>query len=152
MTSTKMRDKSSSSMHSLIWLLFCSIQVVYSASCSDHDLETVYGTYDYSKSVTSYLYDIDPVTLDIAAAGVVESLLLQYRFLYLIDTSACQVKWHFVLDDDVTIDGFEALSIRSETGRVYGVASYSTSYYVFEVETDLGYTDAVTMQLYQPLT
>ena len=54
--------------------------------------------------------------------------------------------------DDSTVDGFEALSIRSETGRVYGIASNSTSYYVFEVETDLRYTDAVTIQLYQPLT
>ena len=35
---------------------------------------------------------------------------------------------------------------------MYGVASNLTSYYIFEVETDLKYTDAVTMQLYQPLT
>ena len=90
MTSIKKRDKLSSiSMPSLIWLLFCSIQVVYAASCSDHDLETVYGAYDYSKAVTSYLYDIDPVTLDIAAAGIVDGGLSQYRFLYHFDTSAC---------------------------------------------------------------
>ena len=35
---------------------------------------------------------------------------------------------------------------------MYGIASNSTSYYIFEVETDLKYTDTVTMQLYQPLT
>ena len=35
---------------------------------------------------------------------------------------------------------------------MYGVASNLTNYYIFEVETDLKYTDAVTMQLYQPLT
>ena len=62
---------------------------MHSASCSDHDLETVYGAYDYAEKVTSYLYDIDPVTLDIAAAGIIGTGRSEYRFLYLIDTSAC---------------------------------------------------------------
>ena len=100
--------------HALVAMLMLCWRVVQAASCSGHDIETTYGAYDYFHEVTSFVYAIDTDSSDIVVAGTAGFGHYERHFIYYIDNTSCQVKWHYLMDeDDVSISGFESLEIRS---------------------------------------
>ena len=121
----------------ILWILSLSLfsDLPKVSGCPRHDLETVYGGYNLTHSVSEYLYDIDVQTFDLAAAGKSTIIDKQSCFIYFIEEHACEVKWHYLIGSEV-LDSFHALAVRSERDRVYGVAKIKTEYYTIELDTD----------------
>ena len=118
-------------------LLLHTFLVQYgSAACSNHDIETVYGGYDYDYEISEFIYAVDTTTFDMIVAGSTTVYTTDKHFIYFLRNSACSVSWHYLIDESVLSGGFEQLAIRSESERAYGIAKSDTDYMLFEIDTD----------------
>ena len=106
------------------------------ASCSNHDIETTYGGYDYDYEISEFIYAVDTTTFDMIAAGSTTVNRADKDFIYFLRNSECSVSWHYLIDQSELSGGFEQLAIRSESDKAYGIAKNGTDYMLFEVDID----------------
>ena len=90
-------------------------------TCTNHDIETVYGGYNYDHAVETFTYAVDVNTFDMVAGGTMTMKNGDpYSFLYFIREAFCSVEWHYLFDEE-KITSFEALKIRSNSHSVSGL-------------------------------
>jgi len=78
----------------------------------------------YTHSVDTVVYDVDVVSGDMVVGGNVTPLnanVLAKLFLYYIDERYCRIPWHFFFPSGGITNNWNALAIRSESNRIYGV-------------------------------
>ena len=112
-------------------------------ACDNHDLETIYSSYNYSFDVVSNVYAMDQETFDIAIAGTISRSDGPRGFFYYLEDASCSVKWHYLFEDEIS-----ALQIRSQSNSVYGVIKTEDDYYFFVARTDIGSQEELTFELY----
>ena len=97
-------------------------------SCARHDIETAYygdgPKPNYIHSVDTLKYDVDLATGDMVVGGSVTPLNTNVQaklFLYYIEERYCRIPWHFFWPSGGITNQWNALAIRSESNRIYGV-------------------------------
>ena len=111
-------------------------------ACDNHDLEAVYGSYNYSYDLIDILYTMDQETFDIVVVGGTNRSV--GIFVYLEEAS-CSVKWHYIFENN---EKFPAIQIRSQTNSVYGIMDSEYVYYFFEAKTDIGSQNDLVFELF----
>ena len=120
------------------------LSVQNTMACDNHDLETIYSSYNYINDVADSFYAMDQETFDIAVAGGISTTDGPYGFFYFLEDASCSIKWHYIFRNEEVI---YALQIRSQSNAVYGVME-TDDYYFFVARTDIGSQEELTFELY----
>ena len=120
----------------IIISLLCGTLLLIDA-CPRHDIEAVYGGYEYRYEVTEYLFAIDTArSFNLVGAGSVKVASSPKRFIYFFDDANCAVQWHYLLDENLFLS-YKELAIREESETIYGVVAVNEAgdYRLFEMGT-----------------